>query len=173
MYLQLSLLLAKPPPKKNHTTPAKNNISYWSVPKIKLSVCVLYTLKYYPYLATGASFEKQSEKPIGISHSFGKTKNNVSFSACTRTPWRPSKIPPLSLHTLSITIRLPMSSTLLAISWAMDGVRGWLFNPSHRRLPCAFIGYSGLALRWACEELGYPQRWCALAAMLQPPPYSP
>jgi hypothetical protein len=79
----------------------------------------------------------------------------------------PGKIPPLSLHTLSITIRLLVSSTLLAISWAVDGVRGQLFNPSHCRLPCASIGYSGLALRQACEELGLPQRCFALAATME------
>jgi hypothetical protein len=98
------------------------------------------SVTYYPYLATGATFEKQSEKPVGISQSFGKRKKIISFSAHTRTPWRPSKIPPLSPHTLSITIQLPASSTLLAISWAVDGVRGQLFNPSHRRSPCASIG---------------------------------
>jgi hypothetical protein len=80
---------------------------------------------------------------------------------------RPSKIPPLSPHTLSITILLPVSSTLLAIFWAVDGVRGQLFNPSHRRLPCACISYLGLALRQACEELGLPQRCCALAATME------
>ncbi len=83
----------------------------------------------------------------------------------TRTPWRPSKIPPLSPHTLSIIIQLLVSSTLLAMSWAVDGVRGQLFNPSHHRLPCASIGYSGLVLRQACEELGLPQRCCVLAAL--------
>ncbi len=36
---------------------------------------------------------------------------------------------------------------------AVDGVRGQLFDPSHRRSPCASIGYSGSALRRACEEL--------------------
>ena len=60
-----------------------------------------------------------------------------------------------------------MSSTLLAISWAVDGVRGRLFNPSHLRLPCASIGYSGSALQRACEELGLPQRCCALAATME------
>ncbi len=60
-----------------------------------------------------------------------------------------------------------MSSTLLAISRAVDGVRGWLFNPSYLRLPCASIGYSGLALRQACEELGLPQRCCALAVTME------
>jgi hypothetical protein len=34
---------------------------------------------YYPYLATGATFEKQSEKPVGISRSFGKRKKNRIF----------------------------------------------------------------------------------------------
>jgi hypothetical protein len=49
-----------------------------------------------------------------------------------------------------------MRSTLLAISRAVDGVRGQLFDLSHRRLPCASIGYSGSALGRACEELGLP-----------------
>jgi hypothetical protein len=34
---------------------------------------------YYPYLATGATFKKQSEMPIGISRSFGKRKNCLFF----------------------------------------------------------------------------------------------
>ncbi len=45
----------------------------------------------------------------------------------------------------------------------MDGVRGQLFNPSHRRLHCASINYSGRA----CEELGLPQRCCTLAATME------
>ncbi len=49
----------------------------------------------------------------------------------------------------------------------MDEVRGQLFNPSHRRLPCASIGYLGSALQQACEELGLPQRCCALAATME------
>jgi hypothetical protein len=100
-----------------------------------------------------------------------KKKKNVSFSACTCTPWIPRKIPPLSPHTLSITIQLPVSSTLLAISRAMDGVRGQLFNPSHRRLPCTLIGYSWLALRQLCEELGLPQRQGSVLKH-HPPPLS-
>jgi hypothetical protein len=60
-----------------------------------------------------------------------------------------------------------MSSTLLAKSRAVDGFRGRLFNPPHCRSPCASIGYSGLALRQACEELGLPQRCCALAATME------
>jgi hypothetical protein len=107
---------------------------------------------------------------VSLGH-LEKEKKIISFSACTHTPWRPSKIPPLSPHTLSITIRLPMSSTLLAISWAMDGVRGRLFNPSHRRLPCASICYSGWALRQACEELGLTQRQGSVLKH-HPPPLS-
>ncbi len=49
----------------------------------------------------------------------------------------------------------------------MDEVRGQLFNPSHCRLPCASIGYPGLALQRACEELGLPQRCWALAATME------
>jgi hypothetical protein len=37
---------------------------------------------YYPYLATGATFQKQSES---ISRSFGKRKKIISFSAHTHT----------------------------------------------------------------------------------------
>jgi hypothetical protein len=40
---------------------------------------------YYLYLATGATFEKQSEKPVCISRSFGKRKNRLFFCAHTHT----------------------------------------------------------------------------------------
>ncbi len=89
-----------------------------------------------------------------LSWSAGSLNLGGTHAMLPRTPWRPSKIPPLSPHTLSITIRLPVSSTLLAISWAVYGVRGQLFNPSHCRLPCFFINYLGLALQQACEERG-------------------
>jgi hypothetical protein len=81
--------------------------------------------KYYLYLATGATFEKRSEKPIGISRSFEK-KNHLFFRPHTHTVETKKNLPSLSapLQTLSITIRLPVSSTLLAISPAVDGVRG-------------------------------------------------
>ena len=38
------------------------------------------------------------------------------------------------------------STTLLAISWAVDGVEQQLFDPFHSKSPCASIGYLGLAL---------------------------
>jgi hypothetical protein len=96
---------------------------------------------------------KEVRSPL-VSPSHLEKEKNCLFFVRTRTPWRPSKIPPLSLHTLSITILLPVSSTLLAISWAADGGRGQFFDPSHCRLPCASIGYLGLVLQQACEELG-------------------
>jgi hypothetical protein len=44
---------------------------------------------YYPYLATGATFEKRSEKPIGIFRSFGtrkrKKENQLFFCAHMHT----------------------------------------------------------------------------------------
>ncbi len=67
-----------------------------------------------------------------ISRSFGKRKK-LSLFLRAHAHCGDQVKSPLSLRTLSITIRLPVSSTLLAISWAVDGVRGQLFNPSHRR----------------------------------------
>ena len=43
---------------------------------------------------------------------------------------------------VSIAIPLPVSSTLLAISPAVDGVGGRLFDPSHRALALSAVSYS-------------------------------
>jgi hypothetical protein len=55
----------------------------------------------------------------------------------------------------------------MAISWAVDGVRGQLFNPTHCMVPCVSIGYSGSALRRVCEDLGLLQRCCTLAVTME------
>ncbi len=54
-------------------------------------------------------------------------------------------------------------TTLLAISWPVDGVRGRLNVPSNLTLPCASIGYLILALQRALAELG-PSTRCKFPA---------
>ncbi len=45
------------------------------------------------------------------------------------------------------------STTLSAITWAVDGIKPQLCNPSHVPLPCASVGGPGSALGRAREEL--------------------
>ncbi len=58
-------------------------------------------------------------------------------------------------------------TTLLAVSWAADGVRGRLNVPSHLTLPCASIGYLKSALQRAPAELGLSTRCKFSANFLQ------
>ncbi len=61
------------------------------------------------------------------------------------------------------------STTLSAITQAVDGIKPRLFNPSHLPLPCASVGGPGSVLRRAHEELRQSppfQNWANIGRIL-------
>ncbi len=79
---------------------------------------------YYPYFATGATLGNERETKVRWKKNLGviEKKNLFFFTAHRGDREYKSKVKSSCMH--SITIQLPVSSTLLAISWAVVGVRG-------------------------------------------------
>jgi hypothetical protein len=125
--------------------------------------------EYYPYyLATGATFGKRSEKPVGPTPRERKKKKNRLFWGRVRL----GALSPKTSHCAHTTYAPHMTSTLLAISRAVDGVRGRSNVQTHRIHRRASVGRSILALRRVPAELDRLQ-YCAgppTAREANPPP---